>query len=356
MTPHSYDPLKDPLTPKAQGMHMPAEWEPHEATWMTWPRRNGLSFPGSWYDRVCPSLRKLVSELSKVEKVKINVFDETTESSARSILGQDLIDSGQIEFYPFGAYEPWCRDHGPLFVKGGSKSRAIVNFGYNAWGGKYPPFDRDNDVPCQVAKYQSLALFEPHMILEGGSIEVNGSGTVITTTSCLLNPNRNPNLAKTDIEDRLKMFLGVAEILWLGDGIEGDDTDGHIDDITRFTSATTIATAIEPNESDPNHRPLAENRYRLQQYAEQDPKVRIVDIPMPDPISLDGQRMPASYLNFYLANERVFVPAFGQSKDLEALEIIGSLFPEREAVLIDSSSLIYGLGSFHCLTQQEPSL
>ena len=327
---------------------MPAEWEPHTATWLTWPRPDGISFPGR-YEVVPPVLAKLVRLIAKGEAVHINIWDAELERLAKHTLEAEGVPMAAVEFHPFRAYEPWCRDHGPLFVTRPGGDRAIVNWGYNAWGGKYPPFDLDDEIPVQVADALGLPLFEPGMILEGGSIDVNGAGDLLTTEACLLHPNRNPRVAEGDIEARLRGFLGVEKITWLGDGIEGDDTDGHIDDISRFVSTDTVVTAVEPDAADRNHAPLQANRERLGQAFD------VIELPMPRRIEQDGQRLPASYANFYICNAHVIVPTYRDANDDRALGLLREAFPGRTVTGLDSTDLIWGLGSFHCLTQQEPA-
>ena len=332
---------------------MPAEWEPHAGTWLTWPRREGISFP-DLYDRIPPILAAMVRALAEDEGVFINVWDPTMEAEVRSVLTQHDALNDRVEFHHHPAYEPWCRDHGPVFVVNATQ-RAVLNWGYNAWGEKYPPYDLDNAVPEHIASVRGLPCFTPDMILEGGSIEVNGQGTLITTESCLLNPNRNPALDRAAIEQRLSDYLGVRKVLWLGEGIVGDDTDGHMDDLTRFVDAQTVVTAVEPDPQDPNHPPLQVNLQRLQAMRTQDgDSMRVIELPMPEPVLDQGERLPASYANFYIGNRTVLMPAFGQSRDADAQAILQQCFPSRRVLPLDSTNLIRGLGSFHCLTQQEP--
>ncbi len=340
-------------TPAQLGYRMPAEWEPHAGTWLTWPRREGISFP-DLYDRIPPILAAMVRALAEDEGVFINVWDATMEAEVRSVLTQHDALNDRVEFHHHPAYEPWCRDHGPVFVVNASQ-RAVLNWGYNAWGEKYPPYDLDNAVPEHIASVRGLPCFTPDMILEGGSIEVNGQGTLITTESCLLNPNRNPALDRAAIEQRLSDYLGVRKVLWLGEGIAGDDTDGHVDDLTRFVDAQTVVTAVEPDPQDPNHPPLQVNLQRLQAMRTQDgDSLRVIELPMPEPVLDLGERLPASYANFYIGNRTVLMPAFGKSRDADAQAILQQCFPSRRVLPLDSTDLIRGLGSFHCLTQQEP--
>jgi len=233
---------------------------------------------------------------------------------------------------------------------------AIVDWDYNAWGNKYPPFDLDEIVPTRIAEMLKAPVFYPRMILEGGSIEANGAGALLTSESCLLNRNRNPNLSRNEIERRLRDYLGVREILWLGDGIEGDDTDGHIDDLARFVSETKVVTVVEENSDDANYKPLQENLARLREMRIGNRKIDIVILPMPKKLVREGQRLPASYANFYIANTCVLVPAFADPADQIALSILRDCFPNRRVIGIDCRELIWGLGTFHCLTQQQPAV
>jgi len=340
-----------------QQYRMPAEWEPHAGVWLSWPRPDGISFP-SKYEPIPQTYAKLIHELLKSEEVHINIWNNQMACEVRDILAGHGVISEKIFFHPFPAYEPWCRDHGPIFVVrdvDNKRHRAVVDWGYNAWGGKYPPYDSDDLVPVHVACYRNLPLFQPQMILEGGSIDVNGRGTLLTTRSCLLNPNRNPNLTQTQIEAKLKKYLGIHHILWLEEGIVGDDTDGHIDDITRFVSPDTVVTVVEDNKEDENYEILQRNLELLRTMKDQEGSpLKIIELPMPDPVYHEGERLPASYANFYIANHAVLVPTYRSDKDVKALGILSSCFPGREVVGIDSTDLIWGLGSFHCITQQEP--
>jgi agmatine deiminase len=341
-------------TPAAVGYRMPAEWKPHTATWLSWPRREGISFPGS-FDCVLPALRAMVEALIESEQVCINVSDGAHEAEARSVLRG--LPMERITFYRVATNEPWCRDHGPIFLTRDHDPRlAVVDWDYNAWGNKYPPFDLDEVVPTRLAEILKLPVFYPHMILEGGSIDVNGSGALLTSESCLLNKNRNPNLSRDEIEQRLRDYLGVTDILWLGDGIAGDDTDGHIDDLTRFVSERTVVTVVEENRDDENYEPLQQNLARLRKMKIDYRKLGIVMLPMPKKIVREGLRLPASYANFYIANTRVLVPTFADANDEIALSVLRECFPDRRVVGIDCRELIWGLGMFHCLTQQQPAV
>jgi agmatine deiminase len=333
---------------------MPAEWEPHEATWISWPQPDCNSFPES-YDRVIPTFVKMAEALAESEIVRINVSGAEQEKIVRKLLRS--CPPERVEYFHIPTDEPWCRDHGPIFVKRDkSPQLAVLNFGFNAWGYKLSPFDEDNAVPPAIAKALGLPVFNfEHFILEGGSIDTNGQGTLLTTESCLLNPNRNPALDRTAIEKKLRDKLGVKKILWLGDGIEGDDTDGHVDDITRFIGPSTVVTAVEEDEHDPNFEPLQRNLDRLHtmRLADGEP-LHVLALPMPTRIMREGQRLPASYANFYIANSVVLLPVFNEHNDAWAVSALHEAFPTRRIVPIDCRELIWGLGAFHCLTQQQP--
>jgi agmatine deiminase len=344
------------MSPADKGYRMPAEWEPHEATWISWPQPDCNSFPGS-YDRVVPTFVKMVEALAGSEIVRINVSGADQEKAVRKLLRS--CPPERIEFFHIPTDEPWCRDHGPIFVKREkSPQLAVLNFGFNAWGFKLSPFDEDNAVPPAIAKALDLPLFNfEHFILEGGSIDINGCDTLLTTESCLLNPNRNPTLDRATIEKKLKDKLGVKKILWLGDGIEGDDTDGHVDDITRFIGPSTVITAVEEDEHDPNFEPLQRNldRLHVMRLADGEP-LHVLTLPMPTRIMRDGQRLPASYANFYIANSIVLLPVFNEHNDAWAVSALHEAFPSRKIIPIDCRELIWGLGAFHCLTQQQPAI
>lgn len=336
---------------------MPAEWEPHEATWLSWPHRDGISFPEA-YDRVLPVLARAIDALAESETVWINVRDADEEAEVRGHLVKLKARTEHVRFNHLPTNEPWCRDHGPIFVKREANPRlAVVNWDYNAWGWKYPPFDLDDAVPHALAEKLALPVYSPGIVLEGGSIDVNGSGTLLTTRSCLLNPNRNPDLSKVDIEKKLRDYLGVTRVLWLGDGIQGDDTDGHIDDITRFVGPTTVVTAVEEDSDDPNYEPLRENSALLAEMKTEDgTELEVLKLPMPAKMVRQGQRLPASYANFYIANTVVLLPVFATLHDQWAIAVMQKVFPTRKIVPIDCRELIWGLGAFHCLTQQQPKV
>lgn len=342
--------------PASLGYRMPAEWEAHTATWLSWPRRDGISFPGA-YDRILPALAKMVDALADSETVRINVCSPEQEADVRKILTGARARTAHVEFFHIPTNEPWCRDHGPIFLTRSEEPRLLaLDWDYNAWGWKYPPFDDDDVVPTKIAEHLGLPVLSPGMILEGGSIDVNGQGTLLTTKSCLLNPNRNPDLTQSQIEASLRDHLGIEKILWLGDGIEGDDTDGHIDDLTRFVNPTTVVTVVEEDSNDSNHEPLRQNLelLRTMETARGEP-LQIHTLPMPSKIVREGQRLPASYANFYIANKVVLLPTFADNNDRWAVSVLQELFPTRKIVPIDCRELIWGLGAFHCLTQQQPA-
>ena len=335
------------------GYRMPAEWEPHTATWLSWPRREGISFPDS-FDRVMPALRAMVEALIESEQVCINVSNGPHEAEARSVLRG--LPMERITFYRLATNEPWCRDHGPIFLtRKRDPKLVVVDWDYNAWGNKYPPFDLDEVVPTRIAEILKLPVFYPRMVLEGGSIDVNGAGALLTSESCLLNKNRNPNLSRDQIEQRLRDYFGVRDILWLGEGIAGDDTDGHIDDLARFVSERTIVTVVEDNRDDENYDPLRENLARLREMKIGGRNVDILTLPMPKKIVRKGLRLPASYANFYIANTCVLVPTFADVNDEGALSVLRTCFADRRVIGVDCRELIWGLGTFHCLTQQQPA-
>ena len=335
---------------------MPAEWEPHEATWISWPHHGGASFPGAGaYERVLPAFMKMVRALAESEIVRINVRDSAQEKNVRALLGS--VPPERIEFFPILTDEPWCRDHGPIFLTRKEGPRlAAVDFGFNAWGYKLSPFENDDAAATAMGKKLGIPVFDQgKFVFEGGSIDGNGKGAVLTTESCLLNPNRNPDMNRQQIEQRLRDCLGVSQILWLGDGIEGDDTDGHVDDITRFVKEDTVVTVVEEDEEDPNFEPLQNNLHRLlEMKLDTGSPQHVLKLPMPSRIAREGQRLPASYANFYIGNSVVLMPSYQDANDGWALAVLKEVFPGRTVVPIDCRELIWGLGAFHCLTQQQP--
>ncbi|QDU37119.1 Putative agmatine deiminase [Maioricimonas rarisocia] len=347
----------DSPMPAAYGFRMPAEWEPHEATWLSWPHREE-TWPGN-FEPVPDVFVQLAAILAESETVRINVRDEEMAEDVAGRLKRAGVSPDRVRFHHHPTDDAWVRDHGPCYIvrdMEGRRERAIVNWGYNSWGNKYPPFDQDNMIPSRIAHEAAELCFTPNMVLEGGSIDVNGRGTLLTTESCLFHPNRNPERSREEIEQALRRYLGVTNILWLGDGIVGDDTDGHVDDITRFVAADTIVTVVEEDPQDENYQPLQENLRRLESMTDQQGRAfKIVNLPMPRPVYFDGERLPASYANFYIANRRVIVPVYGQKSDRTALETLQGLFPDRLVIGIDCTALVWGLGAIHCVTQQQPA-
>jgi agmatine deiminase len=344
------------MFPKEEGYFFPAEWHPHVATWITFPH-NDHSWQEEKLGQMYPEYFALIKAISVGEQVRINVNSVELKSFVESQLPVYGIDPSKIEFNIQKTNDAWCRDHGPAFlVKERSSDRLLVDWEYNAWGGKYPPFEEDNSLPLTIASHLSLPYVSPGIIMEGGSVDFNGAGTVLTSRSCLLNPNRNPDLNQAQIEEYVKNFYGVSQVLWVSDGIVGDDTDGHIDDTVRFVNSNTVIAMVEPNELDENHAVLAANLKELKQMVLLDGSpLKVVEIPMPDAVVIDGFRAPGSYANFYICNAGVLVPIFGCPQDEIALGILGELFTDRPVIGLSAREIIWGQGSFHCLTQQEPA-
>jgi agmatine deiminase len=338
---------------------MPAEWEPHAATWIGWPH-NRSDWPGK-FAPIPWVYAEIVRKLSPGELVRILVNSAAHEAEARRVLTKARADLARVEFLRFPTNRGWTRDFGPIFVRQDG-ALVIVRFHFNAWA-KYRDWKKDDKIPALAAKRLKLRAVEPKMdgrpvILEGGSIDVNGRGSLLTTEECLLHPTvqaRNPHLHRADIEGVLEDHLGATNVLWLGRGIAGDDTHGHVDDVCRFAGPRTVLLCREDDPKDVNYEPLAENRERLQgMRAEDGSKLEVVDLPMPAPVVFDGQRLPASYANFYVANAAVLVPTFNDPRDRVALGILGEVFSDRPVVGIHALDLVWGLGTLHCLTQQEP--
>lgn len=344
------------MTPKQLGFHFPAEFAPHTATWLSWPHKEA-SWPGK-IETIFPVYAEFIKHVAEGERVNVNVANETMKQKAIAHLEKAGANLQQVNFFFHPTNDAWCRDHGPAFlIHKTEKKKMVVDWGYNAWGGKYPPYDLDDVVPTLIAKHYGLPVVHPGIVMEGGSVDFNGRGTVLTTTSCLLNPNRNPHLNQQQIEQYLVDFYGVSNILWLGDGIVGDDTDGHIDDLTRFVNEDTVVTVMEENQRDENYQPLKENLEMLQKLKLENGKsMNIVELPMPSKIVYEDMRLPASYANFYISNNYVVVPTFRDKNDDRALSILQGCFPERKVIGLDSVDIIWGLGSFHCLSQQEPAV
>lgn len=330
---------------------MPAEWAPHEATWITWPHFEG-TWPGK-LDRIAPVYIEMVRALHTGETVHINALDEARASDIRSLLADAGIRNNVV-VHVRPTDNEWIRDYGALMLTAASGARLATDWRFNNWGGKYPDFELNNEVPAFMARTLGTERVERDLIMEGGSIDVNGAGWLITTEACLLNPNRNPELSRGEIENVLRDNFGVHEVLWLGDGIVGDDTDGHVDDITRFVNETTVVTVVEDDTGDENYEPLQENLERLHALRPDDRALSIVELPMPRPVYHDGERLPASYANFYIGNRVVLLPAFADPADDVAAQRLAEVFPDRRIVPVDTRDLVWGFGAFHCLTQQVP--
>ncbi|PWG82285.1 agmatine deiminase family protein [Pararcticibacter amylolyticus] len=349
--------ISEHSSPKSLGYRFPAEWEKHEATWLSWPHKEA-SWPGK-IETIYPKYSEFIKVLTESEMVRINVSDDTMRQFALQHLVEAGADLSRIEFFYHPTNDAWCRDHGPAFlVNPQAESRkVIVDWGYNAWGGKYPPYDLDDVIPSLIGAHFNIPVFHPGIVMEGGSVEFNGRGTVLTSTCCLLNENRNPHLNQQQVENYLRAFYGVDQVLWVEEGIAGDDTDGHIDDTIRFVNEDTVLSVVETDTSDENYALLQKNLKSLSSMRLLNGKqLNVVELPMPDAVIYDEMRLPASYANFYISNKYVIVPTYRCSKDEKALEIISSCFPDRQVTGIDSTDIIWGLGSFHCLSQQEPSV
>jgi agmatine deiminase len=335
-------------TPRAQGFRMPAEWEPHEATWISWPH-NREDWPG----RFAPIpwvYAEIVKKLSTVERVRILVHSEAAERAARRMLAKAGAHLPAVEFYHYPTNRVWTRDYAPCFVKNGAE-RGLIDWKFNGWA-KYENHELDNAIPLKIAGHFEMRSWSPDVVMEGGAIDVNGEGMVLATEECLLSPvqARNPHLTREQTEQALADYLGIDRVLWLKNGIVGDDTHGHIDDLARFVNPDTVVIASEDNPSDENYKILCENEALLARYP-----VRSVRLPMPQPLYFSGQRLPASYANFYIANNIVLMPTFNDPNDRLALNILAEVFEDREVIGINCTELVWGLGTLHCITQQQPA-
>ncbi len=336
---------------------MPAEWAAHRATWLSWPH-NLETWP-TYLERVREIWLRMVAALSPHEQVFLLVNDVIVKQEVTARLNGAKAAMGNVTLLEIPTVDVWMRDYGPTFVTRISAERPLAfnDWIFNGWGGKYQAYEEDEGVARAIAQRLQVPVFVHKLVLEGGSIEVNGAGSCLTTEQCLLNPNRNPELSRTQIEEFLNASLGVRHILWLGEGIVGDDTDGHIDDIARFVDPTTVACIIEANPHDDNYRCLQENHERLQSARDQDgKKLEIVCLPCPAPLFCDGARLPASYANFYIANDVVLVPVFDDANDKLALGILQECFPKRKIIALRCNEVVAGLGAIHCVTQQEPAV
>jgi agmatine deiminase len=343
------------MTPRELGYYFPPEWAPHAATWLSWPHKED-SWPGK-LNAVFPAYAKFVKEVATGEKVYINVNDKAMRRQAEEHLVREGADLKNIDFFLFPTNDAWCRDYGPAFLlhRNEPHKRAVIDWKYNAWGDKYPPYDQDDILPKRISEHYNIPCFEPGIVMEGGSVDFNGHGTLLTTEGCLLNQNRNPHLKKEQIERYLIDYYGVEQVLWLGEGIIGDDTDGHVDDLTRFVNVDTVVTVIETQRSNPNYAPLQDNLKALKNMRLANGKpLNIIEMPMPNLRYEKDHPLPCSYANFYICNAAVIVPIFNDANDEKALEVLSACFPNKKVVGIDSTDIIWGLGSFHCLSQQEP--
>jgi agmatine deiminase len=343
------------LTPKQLGFSFPAEWHPHRATWLTFPH-NDASWQGDKLARMLPQYLAFIKAISQGEKVGIIAHDEALQAFITQELDAIGVDLNQIEFVVKPTNDAWCRDHGPAFlINPETRQRLVVDWGHNAWGGKYPPYDDDNRTPLAVAEHLGLLAVQPGIIMEGGAVEFNGAGSLLTSRSCLLNPNRNPHLNQEQIEQYLCSYYGVEQILWVEDGIVGDDTDGHIDDTTRFVNQDTVVACVENDENDANYEVLKTNLHLLKKMRLLNGKpLNVIELPMPKAVMIGDFRTPGSYANFLICNAGVIVPVFDNPNDQAAIDILEQAFPARKVIPLPATEIIWGQGSFHCLSQQEP--
>ena len=340
---------------------MPPEWAPHDATWLSWPHKES-SWPGK-FSPVPDVFARIAALLCRYEEVHINVLGPEMEVEAGERIKNLVTDEALLQrlfFHRIPTDDAWCRDHGPNYVfrhSTGRLEKVVLDWDFNAWGGKYEPYDNDAAVAERVAVQQGLPVVSPEMVLEGGAIDVNGKGLLLTTETCLLNPNRNPSMTKVEIERKLAYYLGIEKVLWLKDGIAGDDTDGHVDDMARFVDEKTAVIAVEDKPGDENFEILQENYRLLQECTDSGGRpLQVVKLPMPDPVYYANERLPASYANFYIANRQVLVPTYRCANDSVALDILKRCFPSREVRGIDCTDLVWGLGAVHCVTHEEPAL
>ena len=344
-------------TPVSLGYAMPAEWTPHEATWLSWPHNQD-----TWPTQL-PEVQRvwveMIRVLSSFEKVNLLVNDEATQYDVLARLKSAGSNLDRVSFFHVPTVDVWMRDYGPTFITRAHREHplALNDWVFNGWGGKYAAYENDDSVAKEIAARLKIPAFTHSLVLEGGSIDVNGCGTCLTTEQCLLNKNRNPKMGRLEIEQFLKNSLGVTHVVWLAEGIVGDDTDGHIDDIARFVAPTTVVCAVEGDPQDGNSAALRENYRRLQEATDQDGnKLSIVPLPSPAPVSCGASRLPASYANFYIANGVVLVPLFNDASDSSALAVLKKLFPGREVMGLPCRALVAGLGAIHCVTQQQPKI
>ncbi len=341
-------------------LRMPAEWEPHAATWLAWPH-NKEDWPGK-FGPIPWVYADIIRWLAVHERVRLLVKNEKQEKEARDICGRAGVDMGMVDIYTVPTDRIWLRDSGAIFVRDAEKKLAMLDWRFNAWA-KYKNHQLDDKVPSYMAAELDYPSIQPvhkgkRVVLEGGSIDVNGKGALLTTEECLLSKvqERNPGFGREDYEAVFEKYMGIDQVIWLGDGIVGDDTHGHVDDLARFVSANTIVTVVEKNKRDDNHARLADNLKRLKRARDSKGKpFTVVELPMPKPLFFEGERLPASYANFYIANKLVLVPTFNDPNDRIVLGILAELFPGREIVGIHCGDFIWGLGTLHCMSQQEPA-
>jgi agmatine deiminase len=352
----------NPAKSPEASLRMPAEWEPHAATWLAWPH-----FKDDWPGKFEPIpwvYAEIIRNLARHERIEVAVNDVASEKRARKILDRASALSDNVRFHRWPTNRVWTRDSGCTFVHLNQSDPALaaVHWRFNAWA-KYPNYQNDEKLGGRMAEVADARVFHPScgkkcVVLEGGSIDVNGTGSLLTTEECLLSKTqqRNPSMSRKDYEKVFAEYLGVRNVIWLGCGVAGDDTHGHVDDITRFVAPDTVVTAVEANPSDPNYEPLRDNIRRLRASSDENGReLAIVELPMPSPVVFEGRRLPASYANFYIANGIVLVPVFNDPNDRVALDVLADLFPDREIVGIYSGDLIWGFGAMHCMTQQQPS-
>ncbi len=339
-------------TPRELGYCMPAEWTRHEAIWLAWPHDTTTFTSG--VEKVEETYLQIIELLHKDENVNLFVKDEGMKQKVLGLFKRHKINLKRIRFFVFGYADVWFRDYGPIFVRNADDKLAMVHWNFNSWGQKYEDLLKDAEIPHMINRQMNLSCFEPGIVLEGGSIDVNGKGTLLTTEQCLLNKNRNDCLGKEKIEKYLQDYLGVTHIIWLKSGIVGDDTDGHVDDLARFVDPSTVVCAYEEG-NDENAEALRKNYEILCQSTDQDgKKLKIVKMPMPGNVECNNKRLPASYTNFYIGNKTVLVPTFQSENDNVALSILQGLFPKRKVVGVDCVDLICGFGAIHCISQQQP--
>jgi len=342
-------------TPRALGYHMPAEWEPHDAVWLAWPH-DTTSFPH--LEQAESSFADFLGAIHSSERVELLALDSGMQQRATRLLQERGVDFRQVRFHITDYADIWFRDYGPVFVVHREAQRlAMTKWIFNSWGNKYDALLKDTRVPYFMNESLGLPIFEPGIVLEGGSIDVNGKGTLLTTEQCLLHQNRNPQLGKEEIEKYLQDYLAATHVIWLKDGIAGDDTDGHVDDIARFVNPNTVLCARQPDRSDPDHEALEANYQILRKATDQDGRpLDVIPLPVPGWVGDDHGRLPASYANFYIGNTKVLVPTFGVENDAKAVQVIQSVFPDRQVIGIHAVALVYGLGTFHCMSQQQPPI